>query len=357
MPVSGTRAPSGSCTTALAEAVFSPDGSHVAAAANDGTVRIWETVTGDPIGIAVGHLYQVTHVAFDPSGKFVISGSSDGTAKVWSMEGRLTSLLSGHRGPITAVAFSPDGNAALTASEDGTVRVWNPWGEPQLRVAATLASPTALTVQHDGREIDVANGPQLRVYRVRGAALKPGPVLVGGIGSRTVVFSPDRRLKAVGNSDGTIELIDARTGKTLHRWRGHTMAITSLEFSPNGRLLLSASLDKDARLWSVPTGHLVHLLRWHFGPVAQATFSRDGRWVLTAGPGAAGLGLVSTGERIVFLRGHTKPLVGAVFAGRDGRLIVTAAKDGTVRTWRCGLCGGVDELLKLAEARLRLRSG
>jgi hypothetical protein len=44
----------------------------------------------------------------------------------------------------------------------------------------------------------------------------------------------------------------------------------------------------------------------------------------------------------VFLRGHTKPLVGAVFAGRDGRLIVTAAKDGTVRTWRCGLCGGVD---------------
>jgi WD40 repeat protein len=55
----------------------------------------------------------------------------------------------------------------------------------------------------------------------------------------------------------------------------------------------------------------------------------------------------------VFLRGHTKPLVGAVFAGRDGRLIVTAAKDGTVRTWRCGLCGGVGELIKLAEARLR----
>jgi WD40 repeat protein len=340
-------------TAALAEAVFSPDGSHVAAAANDGTVRIWETATGDPIGIAVGHLYQVTHVAFDPSGKFVISGSSDGTAKVWSMEGRLTSLLSGHRGPITAVAFSPDGNAALTASEDGTVRVWNPWGDPQLRVAATLARPTALAVQHDGREIDVANGPQLRVYRVRGAALKPGPVLLGGIGSHSVAFSPDRRLKAVGHSDGTIELVDVRTGKTLHRWRGHTRAITSLEFSPGGRLLLTASLDKDVRLWSVPAGRLVHLLRWHFGPVAQATFSRDGRWVLTAGPGAAGLGLVSTGERIVFLRGHTKPLVGAVFAGRDGRLIVTAAKDGTVRTWRCGLCGGVDELIKLAEARLR----
>ena len=344
-------------TTALGEAVFSPDGSHVAAAANDGTVRIWETATGDPIGIAVGHLYQVTHVAFDPSGKFVISGSSDGTAKVWSMEGRLTSLLSGHRGPITAVAFSPDGNAALTASEDGTVRVWNPWGDPQLRVAAILARPTALAAQHDGREIDVADGPHLRVYRVRGARLKPGPVLLGGIGSHTVAFSPDGRVKAVGRSDGTIELFDAQTGKTLHRWRGHTRAITSVEFSPDGLLLLTASLDKDARLWSVQTRHLVHLLRWHFGPVAQATFSRDGRWVLTAGPGAAGLGLVSTGERVLFLRGHTKPLVGAVFAGPDGRLIVTAARDGTVRTWRCGLCGDIDALIKLAETRLRPRSG
>jgi WD40 repeat protein len=103
----------------------------------------------------------------------------------------------------------------------------------------------------------------------------------------------------------------------------------------------------------VKTGHLVHLLRWHFGPVAQATFSPDGRWVLTAGPGTAGLGLVSTGERVVFLRGHTKPLVGAVFAGRDGRLIVTASKDGTLRTWRCGLCGDVDDLIKLAGQRLR----
>jgi WD40 repeat protein len=341
--------------SALADAVFSPDGSHVAAAGNDGTVRVWETATGDSIGIAVGHLYQVTHVAFDPSGAFVISGSSDGTAKVWSIEGRLTSLLSGHRGPLTTVAFSPDGNAVLTASEDGTVRVWNPWSEPQLAIKAKVAHPTALAVTHEGREVDVTGGPLFHTFRVVGSGLKAGPILKGGIGARTLALSPDGRVKAVGGSDGSIELFDARTGKTLHRLHGHTMAITSLAFSPDGRLLLSASLDKDARLWSVATGELVHLVRWHFGPVASAVFSADGRWILTAGPGTAGLGLVSTGERVVFLRGHTKPLVGAVFAGRDGRLIVTASKDGTVRTWRCGLCGDVDGLIKLAEQRLSPR--
>jgi WD40 repeat protein len=341
-------------SSALNEAVFSPDGKHVAAAANDSTVRVWETATGDPIGIAVGHAYQVTHVAFDPLGKFVISGSADGTAKVWSIEGRLTSLLAGHRGPVTAVAFSPDGNAAITASEDGTVRVWNPWSEPQLRLAATLAHPTAVAVQHDGRDVNVADGPRFRVYRVRGGALTGGPVLFGGIGRRTIALSADRRTRAVARADGAIDLMDVPTGNTLHRLLGHKMAITSLEFSPDGRLLLSASLDKDARLWSVATGRLVELLRWHSGPLASATFSPDGRWLLTAGPGSAGLRLVAaTGERPIFLRGHTKPLVGAVFAGRDGRLIVTASRDRTLRSWRCGLCGGVDDLIQLAERRLR----
>jgi WD40 repeat protein len=342
--------------SALAQAVFSRDGTHVAAAANDGTVRIWETSTGDPIGIAVGHLYEVTHVAFNPAGDAVISGSSDGTVKVWSIEGRLTALLSGHRGPITAVAFSPDGNAAVTASEDGSARVWNPWGEPQLAVAARIAHPTGLDVDENGRTVFVANGtPSIRAFRVARRGLRPGPTLSGSVRTLTTAFSPDGRTKAVGRADGSIDLLDARTGKLLHRLEGHTLAITSVAFSPDGHLLLSASLDKDARLWSVATGKLVHLLRWHFGPVAAASFSPNGRWVLTAGPGTAGLGLVATGERVVFLRGHTKPLVGAVFAGRDGRLIVTASKDGTIRTWRCGLCGDVDDLIRLADQRLRPR--
>lgn len=342
--------------SALNDAIFSRDGSHVAAAGNDGTVRVWETATGYPVGIAVGHLYEATHVAFDPSGKFVISGDIGGTAKVWSMEGRLTSLLSGHRGPITAVAFSPDGNSAVTASDDGTARIWNPWGEPELKVAGTVAKPYAVAVGRNGREVSVGEGSSLHVYRVTREGLQRGPTLLGGtIGRRTVAISPDGSLKAVGHADGRIELLDAHSGKTLHRLVGHTRAITSVEFSPDGRLLLSASKDKDARLWSVETGKLVHLLRWHFGPVASATFSPDGRWVLTAGPGSAGLGEVATGDRIVFLRGHTKPLVGAVFAGRDGRLIVTASKDGTVRTWRCGLCGDVHDLIKLAQQRLSAR--
>jgi len=341
-------------TNALREAVFSRDGAYIAGAGNDDTVRIWETKTGDPIGIAVGHAYQVTHVAFDPTATTVVSGSSDGTSKVWSREGRLDSILSGRGAAITAAAFSPNGASVLTASADGKVRIWNPSADPQLTFVARVRKPRTLFVA-DGGDVMLSDGsPLLRVFGVTRTGLRRPATRKGSAPKLTVALSPSGRLEARGMRDGTVNLVAARTRRVVRSWKAHLAEITSVAFSPDGSKLVTASLDKDVRIWAVPSGTLLHLLRWHGGPVASAVFSPDGRWILTAGPGSAGLGLAATGDRVtpIFLRGHAKPLVGAVFAGRDGRLIVTASRDGTVREWRCGLCGDVDDLIKLAARRV-----
>ncbi|MEN3311266.1 MAG: hypothetical protein V7645_595 [Actinomycetota bacterium] len=347
------RGPDGS---ALAEAVFSRDGKYVAAAGNDGTARVWETATGDAIGIAVGHAYQVTHVAFAPGDAGIVSASSDGTVKVWSIQGRLLSLLSGHTGAVTSVSFSPNGRAVLTASEDGTARLWDPWSEPEMPVVARVKGATSLAVTRGGKDVVVGDGsPSIRVFHTTPSGLGSAVELLGSVPPATAALSPDKDVKAVGGADGTVRLVDAHTNKLLRTLVAHTAEITSVAFSPDGGRVLTASLDKDVRLWSVQSGKMLRLLRWHFGPVASAAFSPDGRWVVTAGPSSAGLGLASTGERVVFLRGGSKPLVGAVFAGVDGRLIVIARKDGTIRAWRCGLCGNADDLIELAAQRLNSR--
>jgi len=84
-------------------------------------------------------------------------------------------------------------------------------------------------------------------------------------------------------------------------------------------------------------------------------FSPDGRWIVTAGCCGASVIRVSTGERALILRGHSQPLIGAAFAGADGRLVITGSKDGTIRSFQCEICGGVDELIGLAKRRLRSR--
>jgi WD40 repeat protein len=96
---------------------------------------------------------------------------------------------------------------------------------------------------------------------------------------------------------------------------------------------------------------LVEILRGHFGPVFGASFSPDGRWIVTAGPVTAGLWQTSDGRLLTYLRGHKEPLTSASFSP-DGRRILTSSRDGTIRVYRCELCGGIDALLGLANKRI-----
>jgi WD40 repeat protein len=160
-----------------------------------------------------------------------------------------------------------------------------------------------------------------------------------------------------GSKRGTTSIWDLATGHRLHTLGGRGSPITSVALSPDGLQLLTASIDHDVRLWNVRAGTLERIFRWHVGPVNSAAFSRDGHWIVTAGPGTAGVGEISSDQRVRGLRGPQtmRPLVGAAFAGRDGRSIVAASKDGTIRMYRCDFCGDIDALIQLARRRLSLR--
>jgi WD40 repeat protein len=133
---------------------------------------------------------------------------------------------------------------------------------------------------------------------------------------------------------------------------GNDDGLTSVAFSPNGKLLVTAGRKGDAKTWYVATGIGWHLLRRHVAIVSDARFSADGRWVVTAGPTAAGVWNTNDGTLLFFLYGHSGRLQTALFSG-DGRWIVTGgAVDGTVRRYRCVLCGNQRELVGLAKAKL-----
>ncbi|KAI9573272.1 WD40-repeat-containing domain protein [Boletus coccyginus] len=70
---------------------LSPDGSVLASASKDKTVRFWNTTTGCPVGQHLRHDREVTTVRFSPSGKFVASVAQrwgqewDGMAYSWRL--------------------------------------------------------------------------------------------------------------------------------------------------------------------------------------------------------------------------------------------------------------------------------
>jgi len=73
-----------------------------------------------------GHTGNVNCVVYSPSGTILASGSSDGTARLWDAKtGQPLHVLKRHLHSVKCVAFSPDNRMLATGSEDATVMLWD----------------------------------------------------------------------------------------------------------------------------------------------------------------------------------------------------------------------------------------
>ena len=323
---------------------FSPDGEFVATASTDGTGRIWRTSDWGLMSVLTGHTNALTNVAFSDDGEHVVTAGKDGTARISHVEnGDELIVLPGHRNWVTSAGFTGDaGSPVVTASADGSIRVWNAVFQPELAELARLAAPVT-TLAVGGRrvsagtsagrayELDLASGEPLGVE----AAPKQRPLRVVGPTGATATI---RGRSVVLRREGETTIL-----------RGHRDRVTAVAFSRSGERLASASLDHDVRVWDVASGEQVLLVQ-HNTAVHDAQFSPDGRWLLTAA-NRGGLWDAQTGTNVARLQGHEGTLTAAAFAP-GGRTIVTGGVDGTIRTYRCEICGGLGDLLALARNRL-----
>ncbi|HVK13509.1 MAG TPA: sigma-70 family RNA polymerase sigma factor [Gemmataceae bacterium] len=334
---------------ARGRAVVTPDGRTAVASTSGGKVTFWDVATGAKKGQIDNPRESATHLAISPDGRTLAAIGSgaphDKEIRRWDVETRkpLAMLKLPDRTVLYSnyvLRFTPDGTALAVASgTDLFVPVVDcSTGRVRAEYGKTDGGIDLIDYSRDGRTVAVTSGNSLYLWetatgRERLRCLKIGYVTC-------FAFSPDGRYVALGNHGTTVysedtkrvrmdadkiavRILDAFTGKEVHRFTGHTGGVRQLVWAADGRWLVSASDDSTCLVWdarAIPPAKPVTSLgaadaanRWDQLAGADATKAYD----------AVGRLIHSPASAVEQARKHltpVKPVEAAAVSGPIGRL-------------------------------------
>jgi WD40 repeat protein/transcriptional regulator with XRE-family HTH domain len=288
---------------------LSPDHRLLAAAAADGTVRLWNVAQPDhPVSLGPPFVRQqqaIFAAAFSPSGTVLAVAGADDRVQLWnvadpSRPARLGAPLAGPASTVYALAFSPSGTTLAAGSADGTVRLWTmgtggaapATTKPPVVLPVTGGYVQTVAFNPAGTELAAGTaGGTVAMWALPGTKGRP-TALRSLTGPADMVFSvafrPDGRTLAAGSRDKTVWLWDVSNRarpKLTGQLKGATSWINAVAFSPDGSRLADGSSDGSAQVWDVATATPVSTLP-DPGPVTTLTWDSSQHLITGAADGS-----------------------------------------------------------------------
>ncbi|KAL8757105.1 MAG: hypothetical protein Q9199_002467 [Rusavskia elegans] len=238
---------------AIRRVEFSPDGKFVASESS-GTVRIWQSETGDCC-----FEYEGYRPSFSSNGRMVISASEHGL-RLFDVRTR-KSHCSPTRCRARLPILSPDGRLAASALDDNSIQVWDiqestiisiPTSHPE-KIIDLIFSPTSDLIA------SVSNMSRLHIWDARtGECITV--VRQWHYHRVKIAFSPHSELLAFGSTFDHVQLWNIRAGSygvALGGNGAYRLGRGVLIFSPEGSLVAGGFDDDNVRLWNTETGDLL----------------------------------------------------------------------------------------------------
>lgn len=253
-----------------------------------------------------GNMQPITAMAFHAASQSVIAAAKDGTLRGYQTETGQPTLNASHGGPVLSLAIAPNEQWMATGGENGVVRLWATNGSPfGIQQITGLGGPArAVSISTDSSKViagllgekpvvmvaDATSGAIVQRFTANAQAIAG----VAAVGDRGQILS--------GSLDGVWQL-------TLNAQKvipGHTGPVTSLASIPGAPLqVFSGSVDGTIRRWNLENSQAVAQLA-HGAPVLGIAVRPDGQRVASVSDNKTARLWNVNGQQIAELRGDLR---------------------------------------------------
>jgi len=273
---------------------LSPDGQLLATCDGWGAdvPVIWNASTGERLGELKGHRDHVKEFVFWPDGTKLATAGNDQTIRIWDVADprrpRLLKTLRGHRRPVWQLALSADGRTLYSGALGGRVLSWDSEAGQNHHSEMVVAQDVmrdAWFFEAGGHSLIALNNWG-QVVRCSGKSFDRVEVLfeTGTNLTPYAAFSMNRRFLGVGYFDGRVAVWDVNTGRKV-RDKQISSEPAGITVTRNDGTVLLGALDSVTQQYAIadwdlsqPTPTWSKMFK--LGTIPFGAESPDGEWML-----------------------------------------------------------------------------